>query len=203
MADRRPLLIAAAAVGVAIIGWGVVSALTASSGGEDPAVVTTASRVPPTPTTQDLRPAVPGVAEVGDPAPAIDLPPLIGERRVRAAGGGPGAPTLINFWASWCIPCRREFPALSRLNETYAPQGLRMVGVTFKDAAGPARRFAKDQDASWDLGFDATGVAARAYGVRAAPQTVLVAPDGIIVKRWFGAPSEAALDAAIAALVAG
>lgn len=203
MADRRPLLIAVAAIGIALVGWGVASALTASSGDDDPAVVTTASRVPPPPTTQDLRPAEPGVAEVGDPAPAIDLPSLVGRARVRAAGGRPGAPTLINFWASWCIPCRREFPMLGRVNATYAPQGLHMVGVTFKDSAGPARRFAEDQRATWSLGYDATGVAAKAYGVRAAPQTILVATDGRIVRRWYGAPTAAELDAAVAALVAG
>jgi cytochrome c biogenesis protein CcmG/thiol:disulfide interchange protein DsbE len=203
MADRRPLLIVLAAIGVAFVGWGIASAVNAGSGGDDPAVVTTASRVPPPPTTQDLRPAVPGVAEVGAPAPAIDLPSLVGGARVRAAGGGPGAPTLINFWASWCIPCRREFPMLGRVNATYAPQGLRMVGVTFKDSAAPARRFAKAQSATWQLGYDANGAAAKAYGVRAAPQTVLVATDGRIVQRWFGAPTEAELDAAVAALVAG
>lgn len=203
MAGRRPLLLAAAAVGVVLVGWGVFSAVRASTGPDDPAVVTTASRVPPPPTTQDLRPAVPGVAEVGDPAPAIDLPALTGPGRIRAAGGGPGAPTLINFWASWCIPCRREFPMLGRVDARYGPRGLRMVGVTFKDSRGPARRFAEDEDASWPMAHDASGVAARAYGVRAAPQTILVATDGRIAQRWYGAPTEAQLDAAVAALVAG
>jgi cytochrome c biogenesis protein CcmG/thiol:disulfide interchange protein DsbE len=201
MAGRRPLLIAAVAIGAAVVGWGVASAINASSGPDDPAVVTTASRVPPTPTTQDLRPAVPGVAEVGSPAPAIDLPALSGAGRVTAGGGAPGAPTLINFWASWCIPCRREFPLLRRVQATYAPQGLRVVGVTFKDSRGAAARFARDERATWRMGYDATGVAARAYGVRAAPQTILVAKDGRIVRRWFGAPTEAQLRAEIGSLL--
>ena len=201
MADRRPLLIAAIAIGAAVVGWGVASALNASSGPDDPATVTTASRVPPPPTTQDLRPADPGVAEVGAPAPAIDLPALAGPGRVRAAGGGPGAPTLLNFWASWCIPCRREFPELRRVRQTYGSQGLRVIGVTFKDARSPARRFARDERATWRMAFDATGVAARAYGVRAAPQTILIGADGRIVQRWFGAPTPAQLDAAIGALL--
>lgn len=92
---------------------------------------------------------------------------------------------------------------LGRIDDTYGPQGLQVVGVTFKDSAGEARRFARDEDATWDLGYDATGAAAKAYGVRAAPQTVLVATDGRIVRRWFGAPSEATLTAAVAALVNG
>jgi cytochrome c biogenesis protein CcmG/thiol:disulfide interchange protein DsbE len=144
---------------------------------------------------------VPGVAEVGATAPAIDLPALSGRGRV-TAGGGPGAPTLINFWASWCIPCRREFPMLSDVQRDYGPRGLRVVGVTFNDARGAARRFVRDERATWRMGFDADGGAARDYGVRAAPQTVLVASDGRITRRWFGAPTEPQLRTALDALLA-
>ncbi|MFM7617738.1 MAG: TlpA family protein disulfide reductase [Actinomycetes bacterium] len=203
MAGRRPLLIVAAVAGSAVVLWGVGSALRASSGDPAEVVPTTASRVPATPTTQDLRPAVPGVAEVGDPAPAIDLPALDGADRIRVGGGAPGAPTLLNFWASWCIPCRREFPVLDRIDGRYGPAGLRVVGVTFRDTRADARRFARREDAGWELAHDADGVAARDYGIRAAPQTVLIDRSGTIVRRWYGAPSAAALTAAAAALVAG
>jgi len=197
---RRPLLVVTAIAGTALVVWGVVAALDASGPAPDPAVPTTASRVPPTPTTVDLRPTDPGIAEVGDGAPAIDLPALDGGGRVRA-GGGPGRPTLLNFWASWCIPCREEFPVLGRLDDRYGPDGLRVLGVTFRDAPADARRFVARENAGWEMAHDAEGRAARAYGVRAAPQTVLIAADGSIVRRWYGRPSEDALDAAVAGLL--
>jgi len=203
MVRRRPLLLVAAVAGSALVGWGVVAALDAGRPAPDAPVPTTASRVPAPPTTADLRPAEPGVAEVGDPAPAIDLPGLDGRDRVRVGGGRPGPPALVNFWASWCIPCRREFPVLRRIDERSGASGLRVIGVTFRDTRGEARRFVRSERARWEMAFDARGVAARAYGVRAAPQTVLIAADGTIVRRWYGEPPAAALEAAVAEVLRG
>jgi cytochrome c biogenesis protein CcmG/thiol:disulfide interchange protein DsbE len=202
MGARRPLLVVTAVAGTALVVWGILAAVDAGRPGPDATVPTTASRVPATPTTVDLRPSEPGVAEVGAAAPGIDLPTLTGAGRVRV-GDGPGRPTLLNFWASWCIPCREEFPVLGRLDDRYGPDGLRVVGVTFRDSRADARRFVTREDAGWEMAHDADGVAARAYGVRAAPQTVLIAPDGSIVRRWYGRPSEAALEAAVAGLLSG
>lgn len=194
-------MVLAAVALAALVVWGVVSALGAGDQQADPVAPTTASRVPPPVTTPDLRPVEPGVAPVGSLAPSIDLPALRRRGRVQVADAA-GAPVLLNFWASWCIPCREEFPALRRIERTFGPRGLRVVGVTFRDRRTDAIRFATAERATWELAYDATGRAATAYGVRAAPQTVLIDRRGVIVERWYGRPSAARLDAAARRLLA-
>lgn len=197
---RATAVILGIAVG-ALACWGVVSALGAGREDPGPAAPTTASRVPPPSTTTDLRPVEPGVAPVGSLAPTIDLPALRRPGRVRI-GDGPGAPVLLNFWASWCIPCREEFPALRRVERIYGGRGLRVVGVTFRDSRADAVRFATAERATWTLAYDGSGTAAQAYGVRAAPQTVLIDRRGVIVERWYGRPSASRVDAAARRLLA-
>lgn len=201
MPRRRLVAILGAVVIAALAVWGVVSALGAGSEDDGPAAPTTASRVPPPSTTSDLRPVEPGVAPVGSLAPEIDLPALRRPGRVRVADA-PGDPVLLNFWASWCIPCREEFPALRRIERTYGTRGLRVVGVTFRDSRADAVRFATAERATWELAYDASGAAATDYGVRAAPQTVLIDRRGVIVQRWYGRPSASKLDEAARSLLA-
>ncbi|MFM7271169.1 MAG: TlpA family protein disulfide reductase [Actinomycetes bacterium] len=197
---RLPTVLAGLAL-LGLVAWGVVSALGAGDQAEQPAAPTTASRVPPPNTEPDLRPVEPGVASVGSLAPTIDLPALRRPGRVRVADA-PGAPVLLNFWASWCIPCREEFPALRRIERTFGRRGLRVVGVTFDDRRADAIRFATAERATWELAYDAEGEAARDYGVRAAPQTILIDRRGVIIERWYGRPSSDRFDAAARRLLA-
>ncbi|MSV67432.1 MAG: redoxin domain-containing protein, partial [Actinobacteria bacterium] len=118
-------------LGVALLGlilWGVVAAVVAGSESPNTQIVipTTASRVPPSSTSVDLQPSVPGVAVVGSKAPPFLVPNLRPESRV-AIGSSNAAPTLLNFWASWCIPCREEFPELKSIRKQYSLAELSMV----------------------------------------------------------------------------
>jgi peroxiredoxin len=188
----------------ALILWGVYAAV--SAGSNEPVVQslspTTASRVPPSSTSLNLQPSVPGVAVVGSTAPPFFLPNLRPDERV-AVGSSNAAPTLLNFWASWCIPCREEFPELRGLRDQYSSSELAMVGITFKDTRRDALRFANSERADWELGFDADGTVAKSYGVRAAPQTLLIDKSGVIIRRWYGRPSTSDLNLAVENLVRG
>jgi cytochrome c biogenesis protein CcmG, thiol:disulfide interchange protein DsbE len=91
-----------------------------------------------------------------------------------------GKPVVLNFWASWCNPCRKEFPLF---RSTLASNGgaYQMVGVDTGDLRGDAQRFAEQQHATWPIGFDAGDRVARGYGVDPLPQTFFITSDGIIV----------------------
>ena len=90
-----------------------------------------------------------------------------------------GKPVVLNFWASWCTPCRKEFPLF---RSTLAANGgaYDMVGVDTGDLRGDAKQFAEEQHANWPIGFDANGGVARGYGIDPLPQTFFIRSDGTI-----------------------
>jgi cytochrome c biogenesis protein CcmG/thiol:disulfide interchange protein DsbE len=137
--------------------------------------------------------AVEGVAEVGSAAPDVVLPALDGGGEVRLADFR-GRPVIVNFWASWCNPCRDEFPLLKMARREHRADRLEVVGVTYQDIPGDSRDFVKKMGATWPQGVDDGGAVAKAFGVRAIPQTFFVGPDGTIVARVFGITSQDKLD---------
>jgi len=130
--------------------------------------------------------------EVGSPAPDFQLPALDGRGDVRLADYR-GRPVIVNFWASWCNPCREEFPLLKQALRDHRAQRLAVIGVTYQDIASDSRGFVKRQRATWPQGVDDGGAVADAFGVRAIPQSFFVRADGTIAARVFGFTSEAAL----------
>jgi cytochrome c biogenesis protein CcmG/thiol:disulfide interchange protein DsbE len=105
-----------------------------------------------------------------------------------------GHPVLLNFWASWCDQCRHEFPLLATAQREHQAQGLVIVGIASQDIASDARRFAKQEHASWTLAFDGDNSVSGAYGVRALPQTFFIRRDGMIASRLFGLTSQRELE---------
>jgi len=122
----------------------------------------------------------PGVAEVGDPAPDFELTTLDGDT-VRLSDFR-GTPVVLNFWASWCTPCRAEFPLL-RDRDADADGEFALVGVDTGDIRADGRRFASEQRARWPNGFDVDGSVAKGYGVIGLPQTFFIRADGTIAAR--------------------
>jgi cytochrome c biogenesis protein CcmG/thiol:disulfide interchange protein DsbE len=143
--------------------------------------------------------SVAGIAPPGSQAPDFDLARLRGPGRLRLADFQ-GKPLVVNFWASYCIPCRKEFPAFAALQKKYRAQGLQIVGINFKDLVGDAQQFAKQHHATWDLARDGDDVG-RSYGVRAIPQTFFINSAGKIVSRFYGAPATDKFDAQVRRIV--
>ena len=108
-----------------------------------------------------------------------------------------GHPVLVNFWASWCHPCRQEFPLLAGALTKYRSRGLEIVGVSFEDIPGDARTFVAQEHADWTFARDDDGTIAGAYGVRPIPETFFVRRDGTLAGRLLEIPSARQLDASL------
>lgn len=129
-------------------------------------------------------------ALIGHDVPATALPPVPGlERSGRPVPGlAPddflGAVTLVNVWASWCVPCHDEAPLLLRLAND---SRIRLVGINYKDQADNARRFlGRYGNPFAATGVDADGKAGREWGVYGVPETFVVGREGKIAFKLVG-----------------
>ncbi len=122
-------------------------------------------------------------AFIGQAAPALPAAPLADFPLLTTADLTKGEITLVNFWASWCPPCRAEHPVLKQ----FAADGLRVAGVNFKDKADDAAGYlAEDGNPFFALAFDPQGRAAIDWGVTAPPETFIVNGDGKVLFRFVG-----------------
>ena len=93
-----------------------------------------------------------------------------------------GQVVMINFWASWCGPCRQEFPALDQIYAKYKPMGFTLVGINVESERADAERFLGTQKVSFPILFDPQNAVSGSYGVKAMPTTILVDRQGRV--RW-------------------
>jgi cytochrome c biogenesis protein CcmG, thiol:disulfide interchange protein DsbE len=129
-------------------------------------------------------------ALIGHPAPQTNLPPIAGLERDGApvpgidAASFKGAVTVVNVWASWCVPCHDEAPLLLQLTQDTR---LRLVGINYKDDAGNARRFlGRYGNPFAAAGADDSGRAAIEWGVYGVPETFIVGRDARIAYKLVG-----------------
>jgi cytochrome c biogenesis protein CcmG/thiol:disulfide interchange protein DsbE len=168
------------AVAAAAVGW-----LTDRSGSQESRSV----RLQPVPTVQTYPPG-------RMPATEFRLTGLDGGTVDLAAYRG--RPLLINFWASWCRPCVKEFPLLRAARERHRADGLEVIGVlATSDSPAKARTFLRRNGGTWPVGIDRGGAPVGettvAYGVAGLPETFFVRRDGSLAVRQLGELSEQSL----------
>ncbi|MDD1499977.1 MULTISPECIES: DsbE family thiol:disulfide interchange protein [Agrobacterium] len=124
-------------------------------------------------------------ALIGTKAPALALPPLEGSNLPALTDAAiTGKLTLVNVFASWCVPCRQEHPMLKELSKD---RRLNIVGINYKDKADNAVRFLGELGNPYAaIGIDPNGRAAIDWGVYGIPETYLVGPDGTILYKKVG-----------------
>ena len=142
-------------------------------------------------------------ALIGRPAPQTALPALQGlvNNGTQVPGLDPavfkGKVSVVNVWASWCVPCHDEAPLLTKLGED---KRLQLVGINYKDAADNARRFLGRYGNPFGIvGVDGNGRAAIEWGVYGVPETFIVGRDGTIVYKMVGPVTSANFDTVLKA----
>jgi cytochrome c biogenesis protein CcmG/thiol:disulfide interchange protein DsbE len=140
---------------------------------------------------------------VGDPAPDEELPRLEGGGSGRIADYR-GKWVLVNFWASWCEPCKGESPALQRFHAAHAGKSFTVLGIDLDDGTDDARAFVRDFGIDYPQLRDGDGRDRRdAYGMTGFPESFLVDPEGEIALIRRGPVDQRYLDENVAPLIAG
>ncbi len=137
--------------------------------------------------------ALPSAIE-GKPAPAVVLTPLEGKTPFTDAELRSGGVKLVNYWASWCAPCRVEHPHL----EALAEEGITIYGVNYKDQPGNALGFLEELgDPYTAIGADPNGRMALDWGLYGVPETYVIDGEGRVVLRFPGPITERVMEGQI------
>jgi len=125
------------------------------------------------------------------PSPLIERPAP--DFRLTTLGGDSlaladlrGEVVVLNFWASWCLPCREEHPVLERLAADYAGSGVRLIGIVYEDTPENARRFLRRYGGGWPSLIDPESRVAIDYGVYGPPETFFLGRSGTIARKQIG-----------------
>ena len=133
------------------------------------------------------------VANVGAQAPAIDLPDVRAGRARVVLAELRGTPVLVNFWATWCTPCRQEMPLLGAAHKRLGDK-LAILGVDVKDNRAEAVRFLADRSIDYPSAYDPDASLRRSFEFVGLPVTVLVGRDGRVLDRVTGAVTRSRLN---------
>ena len=163
---KHPARVAALAVAVVVVVFGVVLALNV---GSDPAHESEQSPF------------------LGKQVPSFDLPTLTGERVSTASTAG--KTVIINFWNTWCTPCRQELPALKQFYAQHQDDpDVVMIGIVRdpQESTKTIKRYADDEGMKWTIALDPGDRAALDFGTRGQPETIAVSPSGFVTASFYG-----------------
>jgi peroxiredoxin len=111
-----------------------------------------------------------------------------------------GSPIVLNFWASWCPPCRDETPHFEKMWRLYRQKGVVLLGINVQDTVADADRYIKEFDVTFTNAIDKDGKIMVDYGVTGLPVTFFIDREGIIIGRWVGSIGESSLKSRAEAL---
>ena len=139
--------------------------------------------------------------DTGAPAPELNLP---GMTEAVSLAALKGKVVYVDFWASWCGPCKQSFPWMNDIQARYQGQGLQVVGVNLDAKRDDADKFLAQTPARFTLAFDAKADSAKRFGVKGMPTSVLIGRDGkvLAVHNGFREEERTELEARIAAALA-
>ncbi len=173
---RHPARWVALAVAAAVVVFGVVLALNV---GADPQADAQHSPL------------------IGQQAPRFDLPTLAGGRigTVDLAGKS----VIVNFWNTWCLPCRQELPALLQFYAGHATDpDVVMIGIVRDDTTSRVRSYVREKGINWNIALDPGNQAALDFATRGQPETLAISPRGQIVASKYSVITAAELDSFLA-----
>lgn len=125
--------------------------------------------------------------EIGQLSPEFDLPGRIGNIKLNDFKG---KTVYLDFWASWCGPCKQSFPWMNDMQSRYAGKGLRVVSINVDQKTDDAKTFLNDNPARFDVAFDPAGKMPRTYAIKGMPTSVLIGPDGKVLMVHSGFKDE-------------
>ncbi len=140
---------------------------------------------------------------IGQAAPQLRLPALEGDGELVLPDDLEGNIAVVNFWASWCVPCRNEHPALVQAAAAYSEHGVTFVGVVFQDSEPSAIRFLDELGRGYEHYTDPGSRAAMDFGVFGIPETYILDRDGIVVAKLTGEVNYSLLATTIDDVLAG
>jgi cytochrome c biogenesis protein CcmG/thiol:disulfide interchange protein DsbE len=129
-------------------------------------------------------------------APQFVLPDLVDPGGVVRLADHRGTPVVLNFWASWCVPCRKEMPVLARVSDEFARQ-VAFLGVDHQDIRDDGLALLREAGVHYPSGFDPEGRTAASFGLRGMPTTVFIGANGEVLATSLGELTESELRTSI------
>lgn len=140
------------------------------------------------------------IPQAGDKAPAFSVKGLDGS--TLKLSDLKGKPAIINFWGTFCLPCREEMPALQKAADKYGSSGVKVIGINLGENAVSVQSFLEQYKVKFPIYLDQDETIRKRYGVMYYPSTFFLLPDGTIHTVKVGEMDEAYIDQTVAALLA-
>jgi thiol-disulfide isomerase/thioredoxin len=126
-------------------------------------------------------------AALAQKAPGFKLP---GHNQTIELAKYKGKVVYLDFWASWCEPCKRSFPWMNELQQQYGEDGFEIIAINLDESRNDAEAFLKKMPAKFDIAFDSSGKTAEVYNLKAMPSSFLIDRDGKLVHKSLGYRAE-------------